>query len=142
MEKITKDFYLVEDWVDFDKSSLESISREYFTKKGMDAFVKKGNPHIIPHLVTTSIAHAYNVASIFKNNIQTLPLDRKLRILECGSGSGIFSRHFLIAAQDLGFLDRIELIISDFSEQSLRHIKERKVLEGFTENEHYSLVKK
>ena len=42
MEKITKDFYLVEDWVDFDKSSLESISREYFTKKGMDAFVKKG----------------------------------------------------------------------------------------------------
>ena len=140
MEKITKDFYLVEDWVDFDKSSLESISREYFTKKGMDAFVKKGNPHIIPHLVTTSIAHAYNVASIFKNNIQTLPLDRKLRILECGSGSGIFSRHFLIAAQDLGFLDRVELIVSDFSEQSLRHIKERKVLEGFTENEHYSFL--
>jgi hypothetical protein len=36
MEKITKDFYLVEDWVDFNKSSLESISKEYFTKKGMD----------------------------------------------------------------------------------------------------------
>ena len=138
MEKITKDFYLVEDWVDFDKSKLDSITREYYTKKGMDAFVKKGNPHIIPHIVTTSVAHAYNVASIFKNNIQTLPLDRKLRILECGSGSGIFSRHFLIAAQDLGFLDRVELIVSDFSEQSLRHIKERKVLEGFTENEHYS----
>ncbi|MFM7458103.1 MAG: hypothetical protein ACKO3R_05530 [bacterium] len=117
MEKITKDFYLVEDWVDFDKSKLDSITREYYTKKGMDAFVKKGNPRIIPHVVTTSVAHAYNVASIFKNNIQTLPLDRKLRILECGSGSGIFSRHFLIAAQDLGFLDRIELIVSDFSEQ-------------------------
>jgi hypothetical protein len=140
MEKITKEFYLVEDWVDFDKSSLESISREYFTKKGMDAFVKKGNPHIIPNLVTTSIAHAYDVASIFKNNIHTLPVDRKLRILECGSGSGIFSRHFLIAAQDLGFLDRIELIISDFSEQSLKHIKERKILEGFIENEHYSFL--
>lgn len=140
MEKITKDFYLVEDWVDFNKSSLESISKEYFTKKGMDAFVKKGNPHIIPHAVTTSLAHAYNVASIFKNNIHIFPLDRKLRILECGSGSGIFSRHFLIAAQDLGFLDRIELTISDFSEQSLRHIKERKVLEGFTENEHYSFL--
>jgi hypothetical protein len=140
MEKITKDFYLVEDWVDFNKSSLESISKEYFTKKGMDAFVKKGNPHIIPHAVTTSLAHAHNVASIFKNNIHIFPLDRKLRILECGSGSGIFSRHFLIAAQDLGFLDRIELTISDFSEQSLRHIKERKVLEGFTENEHYSFL--
>ena len=140
MEKITKDFYLVEDWVDFDKSKLDSITREYYTKKGMDAFVKKGNTHAIPHVVTTSIAHAYHVASIFKNNIQALPTDRKLRILECGSGSGIFSRHFLIAAQDLGFLDRIELIVSDFSEQSLRHIKERKVLECFTENEHYSFL--
>jgi hypothetical protein len=140
MEKITKEFYLVEDWVDFDKSSLESISREYYTKKGMDAFVKKGNVGVIPHIISTSLVHAYNVANIFKNNIHTLPVDRKLRILECGSGSGIFARHFLIAAQDLGFLDRIELIISDFSEQSLRHIKEHKVLEGFIENEHYRFL--
>jgi hypothetical protein len=81
MEKITKDFYLVEDWVDFDKSQLESISREYYAKKGMDAFMKKGNSQIIPHRITTSLVHAYNVASIFKNNIQALPLDRKLRIL-------------------------------------------------------------
>lgn len=141
MEKINKELYLLQDWTDFDKSRLNDLSTEYYEKAGLDAFSKKNNNlNIVPHLVTTSFPHAKNLVQILKANLDKLPAKRKVRILECGAGTGIFSRNFLLAAREIGLLDHIEYIISDISELSLKQIKEKKILGDFIEDEHYKFV--
>lgn len=140
INKISKDLYLIEDWQDCDSSVLEKISIENFLESGVEVFSKQDSPHIVPHLITTSYPHAKSLALILKEIFNNITSNRKLRVLETGAGSGIFSRNFLIAARELGFLDSIEYLVSDISELGLKQIRDNKILDGFTEGEHYKFI--
>lgn len=131
---------LIQDWTDFNSSMLHSISSEYYAKKGIDAFDNSKASESIPNSVTNSYPHALSLARILKANIADKPLNTKIKVLECGSGSGMFARHFLIAAQELGFLDRLEFYLSDIAALSLLQIKEKGVLKEFSEGVNFHFI--
>ena len=131
---------LIQDWTDFNSSILHSISSEYYAKKGIDAFDNSRASESIPNSVTNSYPHALSVAKILKTNLEAKPLNKKIKVLECGSGPGMFARHFLIAAQELGFLDRLEFYLSDIAAFSLLQIKEKGILAEFIEGQHFHLI--
>ena len=131
---------LIQDWTDFNSSMLHSISSEYFAKKGIDAFDNSRASESIPNSVTNSYPHALSLARILKANIADKPLNTKVKVLECGSGSGMFARHFLIAAQELGFLDRLEFYLSDIAVLSLLQIKEKGILKEFSEGVNFHFI--
>jgi len=132
--------HLIQDWTDFNSSILHSISAEYYAKKGINAFDNSRASESIPNSVTNSYPHAFSLAKILKANLEAKPLGRKIRVLECGSGPGMFARHFLIAAQELGFLDELEFYLSDIASFSLLQIKEKGILTEFREGEHFHFI--
>jgi hypothetical protein len=52
----------------------------------------------------------------------------------------MFARHFLIAAQELGFLDRLEFYLSDIAVLSLLQIKEKGILKEFSEGVNFHFI--
>lgn len=131
---------LIQDWTDFDKSLLHNISREYYAKKGIDAFDNSKLNESIPNSVSCSYPHALSVAKILLANLSHYPSNKKVKVLELGSGSGMFARHFLLAAAELGFLERLEFYLSDIAAHSLLQIKEKGILNEFTEGINYHLL--
>jgi len=138
--KSQTDNSLIQDWTDFNSSILHSISSEYYAKKGIAAFDNSRASESIPNSVTNSYPHALSLARILKANIADKPFNTKIKVLECGSGSGMFARHFLIAAQELGFLDRLEFYLSDIAALSLLQIKEKGILKEFSEGVNFHFI--
>jgi hypothetical protein len=100
---------VLQDWTDYDKSVVNSISSEYFAKKGVDAFDSQAtNSNSIPNTVSNSYPHALSIVRMLKANLDELDSSSKIRVLECGAGAGLFARHFLLAAQEEGILQRLE----------------------------------
>ena len=123
---------VLQDWTDYDKSVLNSISSEYFAKKGVDAFDHQStNSNAVPNTVTNSYPHALSIVRMLKANLDELDSSSKIRVLECGAGAGLFARHFLLAAQEEGILHRLEYFLSDIAAHSLRQIQEKGILEEF-----------
>lgn len=120
---------VVQDWTDYDKSLLHSISSEYFMKKGIDAFDNR-EATAIPNSVSNSYPHALSLVRILKANLREACKD-KVRVLECGSGAGVFARHFLIAAREEGILERVEYFLSDIASYSLNQILAKGTLDEF-----------
>ncbi len=140
MSNIKSTEVLIEDWTDFDKSILHNISSEYYAKKGIDAFDNSKLNESIPNSVSCSYPHALSVAKILLANLSNYPSTKKVKVLELGSGSGMFARHFLLAAAELGFLERLEFYLSDIAAHSLLQIKEKGILKEFTEGLNYHLL--
>ena len=132
--------HLIEDWVDYNKSIIHSISSQYYVKKGIDAFDNFNASETVPNTVTSSYPHALSLAKILFTNIQEKKNKKKFRVLECGSGSGMFARYFLMAIQELGFLDKVEFFLSDISSLSLLQIRQRGILKDFQEGVHYHFI--
>lgn len=126
---------LIQDWTDYNKSLL--CSHDYYTNNGNEIY-QLDHPYPIPNLLTNSQAHASSLFEILKANIQNYPEDHKIKILEIGSGQGLFARELLIAAREASLLDRIEIIVSDISKQALEDIAQSKILEEFAG--HYQLM--
>jgi hypothetical protein len=123
---------VLQDWTDYDKSILNSISSEYYAKKGVDAFDNQStNSNAVPNTVSNSYPHALSIVRMLKANLDELDSSSKIRVLECGAGAGLFARHFLLAAQEEGILHRLEYFLSDIAAHSLRQIQEKGVLEEF-----------
>lgn len=119
---------LLQDWTDYNKSLLHSISTEYYRAKGVEAF-NHAHGRSIPNSVSSSYPHALAIVKILKTKMQDN--QGKLRILECGSGAGLFARHFLLAAKEEGIISQIEYFLSDIAPFSLRQIQERGILAEF-----------
>jgi SAM-dependent MidA family methyltransferase len=140
MSKAAENSYLIEDWTDYDKSSLYDLSTKYYSERACDSFLNQADTIVLPNVVTSAYVHAHILAKFLAANLSRIPADKKLRVLEFGSGSGLFARHFLLAAAELNYLDRLEFLVSDISDLFLIQMKERGVFEGFTEGKHYQLV--
>jgi SAM-dependent methyltransferase len=132
---------VLQDWTDYDKSVVNSISSEYYAKKGVDAFDSQAtNSNSIPNTVSNSYPHALSIVRMLKANLDELDSSSKIRVLECGAGAGLFARHFLLAAQEEGILQRLEYFLSDIAAHSLRQIQEKGILEEFQDLGVFRLV--
>ncbi|MEY3370004.1 MAG: hypothetical protein RLZZ361_674, partial [Cyanobacteriota bacterium] len=97
-----------------------------------------GNP--IPSGITNSYAHALSFIRVLKNNLHNYPSDYKLKILDLGSGSGLFAKYLLKAAYNENILDRIFVILADFSTSALKEIKKLRILRDFEEDKNYKFI--
>lgn len=132
---------VIQDWIDYDKCSLYDLSHKYYATRACDSFVNNENTVVLPNLITSNYVHAYTLANLLKANLELIPENKKLKVLEFGSGSGLFARNFLLAAEELGYLDRLTFIVTDISELFLEQMHSRAVFQGFTLAKHYELVK-
>jgi hypothetical protein len=133
---------IVQDWMPYKDSLLFRWSDEYFKNSGQEAFSNEGKnkKHVVPNEMTNSIAHARSIANFVKDNLEFYPKDEKFKILEIGSGSGVFAKHFLICARELNILDRIEYLVTDYSLVGLKQIQSNNILKEFIENENYRFI--
>jgi SAM-dependent MidA family methyltransferase len=125
MSKVAENTYLIEDWTDYDKSSLYNLSTKYYSERACDSFLNQADSIVLPNIVTSAYVHAHILAKFLAANLNRIPATKKLRVLEFGSGSGLFARHFLLAAAELNYLDRLEFLVSDISDLFLIQMKER-----------------
>lgn len=133
---------IVQDWMPYKDSLLFRCSDEYFKNAGQEAFSNEGKDkkHVVPNEMTNCIAHARSIANFVKDNLEFYPSDQKIKILEIGSGSGIFAKHFLICARELEILDRVEYLVTEYSLVGLKQIQSNNVLGEFIENENYRFI--
>jgi hypothetical protein len=94
----------------------------------------------VPNAMTNSKAHARSFANFVKDSLENHPQGEKFRVLEIGSGAGVFARNFLICAREMNFLDRIEYLVTEYSRVGLEQIKESEILKDFEENSNYRFV--
>ena len=133
---------LIQDWQAYNDSLLFKSTEEYFKNAGKEAFSNEGKDkkHVVPNEMTNSIAHARSLANFVKENLVNYPAHEKIKILEIGSGAGIFAKHFLICAREMNFIDRIEFLVTEYSRISLEQIKISNILKDFKENSNYKFV--
>jgi ubiquinone/menaquinone biosynthesis C-methylase UbiE len=128
-------YKVVQDWQDYDKSLISTLGEKYYKKQGIKAY-SRTIQKFIPNEISNCFPHALSLAKILEKIVNDKKTD-KVKVLDLGCGSGIFAKHLLIAIKELGFLDKVELIVADYSKQVLKDIKSLKILDGF---KNYTLV--
>ncbi|MDD9897457.1 MAG: SAM-dependent methyltransferase [Candidatus Melainabacteria bacterium] len=123
----------------YNESEIFAISHEYYQNKGIKAWSNQAGK-IIPHKVGTNYQAALGFARLVKANLKNYSWNEKLNILECGAGSGRFSRHLLHAFKELEIANKCTLLITDYSKQNLDDIAQSSMLAEFEEDEDYRLV--
>ena len=120
----------VQNWLPYNESLLFDYSDAYFRESGKTVFSSAGktSKDIVPNAMTNSKAHARSFANFVKDSLENHPQGEKFRVLEIGSGAGVFARNFLICARDMYFLDRIEYLVTEYSRVGLEQIKESEIL--------------
>ncbi len=121
----------------FEEAPLYQKSAQTYIETGIDIFDLK-NKEAIPNVSTSSFPHAHSIVKLLK---QIKTSKKKLRVLECGAGNGIFARHFLFACKKEGLLDKVEYLISDFDFRIVKDLRSRSLYQEFKENVHFRYLK-
>jgi SAM-dependent methyltransferase len=130
---------VVQNWLDYDQSLISTIGENYYKNGGLKVYSNKdGTP--IPNEITNSYPHALALVKVIKEFINEKNPKDTLKILDAGSGSGIFARHFLLAARQENILDKVEILLADYSKSALEEIKKKNILKEFSENKNYKLL--
>lgn len=130
---------LIQDWTPYNESVIWDIANHYYQNKGIAAFSNDNN-RSVPHDINTNFQNALSIAKLVKAAVDAQPMIEKFQVLECGAGSGLFSRQFLFALRELGIDKRVTLLVSDYSISNISDIKNFGILNEFTEGENYELV--
>lgn len=136
----SSNYKIIDDWADFDKSKIMSLSAEYYGEKGIDAFSRVKSSNIIPSETSCSYAHAESLALLLKNQMDINPDKKLFKVLELGVGSGLFSYNFLRASEKLGIIDKVNYCVSDFNENILVKIKDLEFLNQFENNVNFQVI--
>lgn len=139
MSSKTSRYKLLQNWTNYNESAIWDITHEYYKNKGITAFSKSSN-NLIPNDITTNYQSARAFAELVKTVIDENPSQEKVKVLEVGAGSGYFSRNFLYACQDLGILNKVEFLVSDYSVTNLQEIQSYGLLSDFIEGENYKFI--
>lgn len=123
----------------YNESEIFAVSDEYYKTKGIMAWSNRA-AKIVPHKVGTNYQSALAFAKLVKANIKNYSWNEHINILECGAGSGRFSRHLLHAFQELDLLGKCCLLITDYSKLNLEEIRDSSILDGFEEGDNYKLI--
>jgi len=130
---------LIQDWTPYNESVIWDIANHYYKNKGIATFSNDNN-RSVPHDINTNFQNALSIAKLVKAVVDTQPLIEKFQVLECGAGSGLFSRQFLFALKELGIDKRVKLLVSDYSVSNISDIKSFGILNEFIEGENYELL--
>lgn len=130
---------LIQDWSPYNESKIWDIANHYYKNKGVAAFASVAS-NAVPHGINTNYQSALAVAELLKANLPNLAQDQKVQVLECGAGSGLFSYNFLNALRDIGILDRVSLLISEYTEVNLKQIKDIGILSEYQEGVNYEFA--
>lgn len=123
----------------YNESEIFEISDEYYKTKGILAWSNKASK-IIPHKIGTNYQSALAFAKLIKANLKNYSWNERVNILECGAGSGRFSRHLLYAFRELDIASKCCLLISDYSKTNLAEISASGILDEFEEDSDYKIV--
>lgn len=127
---------LLQDWVAYNESKIWDIASNYYAGKGIMAF-SSGSNNAVPHGVNTNYQNALAFAKLINIYLVNNKVEGKIRVLECGTGSGLFAFNLLTALKDLDILSKVTLVISDYSEVGLNELDKLNVFKNFKKNEHY-----
>ncbi len=127
---------LIQDFVPYNESKIWDIASEYYAGKGIMAF-SSGSNNAVPHGVNTNYQNALAFARLINIYIVNNKPEDKVRILECGTGSGLFAFNLLTALKDLDILHKVTLVISDYSETGLLELDALGVFKDFKKNQDY-----
>lgn len=130
---------LVQDWTPYNESVIWDIANEYYKNKGIATFSNDNNKSV-PHDINTNFQNALAIAKLVKAVVDTQTLVENFQVLECGAGSGLFSRQFLFALKELGLKGRVKLLVSDYSLSNLKDIKNFGILNEFEEGLDYEII--
>lgn len=129
-----------EEFFRFDRSPLWQIHENYFKEVGIRAW-SSGE---IPYSGISNYNEAFKKAKFLISNFKyTHSKNEVIRILEIGAGFGEFAKNFLIAFKEisdydeLGFFERLEYVISDYSNKTLEELKDSKRLKTFANQIHF-----
>lgn len=120
-------YKIVEDWHDYDKSLISTIGERYYKKQGLKAY-SRSISRFIPNEVSNCFPHAMSLAKILEKIAESKD---QVKVLDLGCGSGIFAKHLLSAIKELGFIDKVEMLVADYSRQGLKEIRSLKILNEF-----------
>ena len=132
----------VEDWTLSSESIINKLSTENFIKEGIKHFDHVDSKNFggpIPYLITSSYPSAMDILKFVEARIDKSKYE-KFTLLDIGAGSGLFARNFLLAAKDNGLLNKVKVLISDISKNSLIAMKERKIHGEFKEGENFDYI--
>lgn len=132
-------YHVLQDWKDFDDSLIFELSDLYYEAQGLNAFSSRSGA-FVPSEVSNSYPHARSIIEVCKTIIENNNL-KNFKILELGSGTGIFARHLLLAARDLGLSNKIKVYLSEKQEKSLQQIIENQVLDDFVRGDDFEIIK-
>lgn len=130
---------LLQEHVPYDQSVIWDLSREYYQHSGIQAW-SYSKAKTIPHKLSTCFQSAKFFVSLVKKSLELNPPETKIQILEVGAGSGKFSRNLLYALREQALLDKVQLIISDFTKTNLEEIAAARVLKDFQQGIDYDYV--
>jgi len=130
---------IIQDWSDYDESLVSTNAENHYKDKGIELYSSHNGP-AIPNEISNSYAHAFSLIKVLKEFLKTYKGTDPIQVLDAGCGSGIFARHFLIAAREEGILNDIQLLLGDYSKTVLEDIQEKQILKEFKENKNYKLL--
>ena len=130
---------IVQDWTDYDDSLVSTNGESYYKDNGIGVYSSRGQIPI-PNEVSNSYPHAHSLVRLLKEFLKNYKEKTPMQILDAGCGSGVFARHFLIAAREEGILDKVQILLGDYSKAALLDIEKKQILKGFKENVDYKLL--
>lgn len=133
------DLIVVQDWADYDESLVSTSAEAYYKENGIEVYSNRSGA-AIPSEISNSYPHALSLVKVLKEFLKSYKGTEAIQILDAGCGSGIFARHFLIAAREEGILNDVQILLADYSRTALEDIEEKKILKEFQENKHYKLL--
>lgn len=113
------DIDILQDWTDYNESLIWSLAKEH----------SKQQPKVSS--ITATYPHAKSIVNILKSNIDNLKEAGKIRILEYGLSSGVFTRFLSLALRDLELKIDINYTLADSISSNLEEIEDSKILADF-----------
>ncbi len=117
-------WYVLEERQDFSQSLLWGLQRDYFSKRGVEAWRQEEVPHYISSNPTIARAYAEIIFAFSQDQQHIVRGAEPLYICELGAGSGRFAFHFLSRLTQLCresgvAADTFRYILTDFTQSNL-----------------------
>lgn len=123
----------LEDFTPYQNSLKWKIHNEYFKKRGALAWINSE----VPYVITSNYQFAYQKAKVIIESLKSYEseLGDQIKILEIGSGGGLFAFNFIKAFKNICekenkeyFYDKLHYMFTDYSEKNLEDASENAYL--------------
>lgn len=123
----------LEDFTPYQNSLKWKINQEYYKKRGSLAWLSGE----IPYVITSNYQFAHQKAKVIIESLKSYEseIDTQIKILEIGSGGGLFAFNFIKAFKDIcikenkeHFYEKLHYMFTDYSQKNLEDASENPFL--------------